>query len=210
MIASKLYISESRRDDMLNYGTQKNNIAPIWVPFFTNNISSLRDLRWASGSYFSINISSLREYIRKSRRDGMFIEPGIQSIINKSLRDDMFNIIIIQPTQKKLNYDTPKNNIAPMWVPFFTNNISSLRDLRWASGYFFSINISSLREYIRKSRGDGMFIDNGCDMASQQSRRDEMFISQRNTTLTKSINNQTFIKYGQYIYTNLHPFGIHR
>ena len=104
------------------------------------NMSSLRDLRWASGSYFSINISSLREYIRKSGTD------------------DMFNIIIIQPTQKKLNYDTPKNNIAPMWVPFFTNNISSLRDLRWASGYFFSINISSLREYIRKSRRDGMFI----------------------------------------------------
>jgi hypothetical protein len=315
---------QSRRDDMfnntinqptqekLNYGTQKNDIAPIWVPSFTINMPSLRDLRWVSESFFSINISSLREYIIsitkkcnpfihfQSGTDDMFIEPGIQSIINKSRRDDMFitseyhiafpksgtddmfidngyaiatqqprrddmfitseyhiaspksgtddmfidngyamathqsrrddmfNNTINQPTQKKLYYNTQKNNIAPIWVPSFTINMPSLRDLRWVSVSFFSINISSLREYIKKSRRDGMFItnrvthlthksrrddmfiENGYDNATQQSRRDDMFITLRNATLTKSINNQTFIKYGQYIYTNLHPFGFHR
>ena len=54
------------------------------------DISSLRDFRRVPEPLISINISSLWEYIRKSRRDVMFIEPEIHLIINKSRRDDMF------------------------------------------------------------------------------------------------------------------------
>jgi len=119
---------------------------------------------------------------------------------HQSHRDDMFNNSMNHPTQKKLNYDTKKNNIAPIWIPSFTINMSYLRDLRWVSGSFFSINISSLREYIKKSRRDGMFIEPGIQSFINKSRRDDMFITPwRTTTHQQSRRDEMCVKTIQHI-----------
>jgi hypothetical protein len=183
----KLYFSKFRRDDI----------------FIDNGYAMATHQSGTDDMFIEPGIQSI---INKSRRDDMFIDNGYNKETHQSRRDDMFNNTINQPTQEKLNYGTQKNDIAPIWVPSFTINMSSLRDLRWVSESFFSINISSLREYliaikkkcnpfyhfqsgtdemfiepgiqsiINKSRRDGMFIDNGYNMETHQSRRDDMFV----------------------------------
>lgn len=139
-------------------------------------------------------------YISESRRDDMFIDNGFNIATQQSRRDEMFNNTMNHPTYEKLYCATPKNDIAFIWVSRFTNNISSLRDCSRLTQPYFSTNISSLREYIGKSRRDDIFIEKGYYITVTKSGTDDMFItSQYHKTTSKSRRDGMFIKTIQHI-----------
>jgi len=181
------------------------------APMISINIPSLREFLKQSGTDDMFIAKENTTTHQQSRRDDMFIASKsnvtreksgtaamfianiINTTSNMSIRDETAYIPYFSEQPIFLDFGIPKNNNIFPWI-LKPINVSSLRDYQWDPVPMISINIPSLREFLKQSGTDDMFIAQRNTTTHQQSRRDDMSIaSKSNVTREKSGTDDMFI-----------------
>ena len=171
---------QSRRDDMfIVTGNKTMQQQSGTDDMFIANVNTMISNKSRRDAMFIATESNIAN--DKSGADDMFITSEYAIKPHKSYRDEISNIPYISQQSISPDFGIPKNNNIFPWI-LKPINVSSLRDCQWDSVPSIFTNISALREFLKQSGTDDMFLAQRNTTTHHQSLGDDMFIAQENTT----------------------------